>query len=247
MQAPSSQVLLRIWEEQAGSHPIRRALALLDSASSEVEGVRWAQAPIGAREHGLLALYEDLFGPELNAVTDCPRCGESLESTFAAREIGLGSGTFPSEREPMRLRVQEFDIEYRLPTSEDLLGIVEDPDPPEDAPLRLLRSCVLAARRGGRATALEDLPSEVLSRVTAEMAERDPGADIRIGLTCPACAHGWTADFDIASYLLDELDDWAQRTLAEVHILARAYGWSEREILDMSPIRRSHYIEMVQA
>ena len=101
----------------------------------------------------------------------------------------------------MRLMVQEFDIEYRLPTSEDLLGIVEDPDPPEDAPLRLLRSCVLAARRGGRATALEDLPSEVLSRVTAEMAERDPGADIRIGLTCHpsvggsgilACSTSWT-------------------------------------------------------
>lgn len=247
MKAPSSQALLRIWEEDAGAHPIRRALALLDSASPEFEGVRWAEAPIGAREHGLLGLYEELFGPELDTVTDCPHCGETLESSFATREVGSESVTVPSNREPMRLRLQGFDIEYRLPTSQDLLGIVEDPDPPEDAQLRLLRSCVLAARRGGRARALEDLPDEVLSRLGTEMAERDPGANIRIDLTCPACSHAWTVDFDIASYLLGELDDWAQRTLAEVHILATAYGWSERDILDLSPIRRNHYIEMVQA
>lgn len=246
MQAPSSQVLLRIWEEDAGAHPIRRALALLDSATPEIEDTSWAEAPIGAREYGLLSLYEDLFGPELNTVTDCPRCGETLESSFAAHEVGAASVAFPARPEAMRLKLQGFDIEYRLPTSEDLLGIVEDPDPLEDAPLRLLRRCVLAARRGGRVKALEELPADVISRLGIEMAARDPGANIRIDLTCPACSHAWTVDFDIASYLLDELDDWAQRTLAEVHILASAYGWSERDILGLSPIRRNHYIEMVQ-
>jgi hypothetical protein len=37
----------------------------------------------------------------------------------------------------------------------------------------------------------------------------------------------------------------ARSLLAEVHSLARAYGWTESEILALSPQRRSTYLEMV--
>jgi hypothetical protein len=33
--------------------------------------------------------------------------------------------------------------------------------------------------------------------------------------------------------------------LAEVHVLAGAYGWSEDAILALSPSRRQHYIALV--
>jgi len=51
--------------------------------------------------------------------------------------------------------------------------------------------------------------------------------------------------FDILTYLWSEIEDWAQRLLLEVHTLALAYGWSERDILAMSPRRRRLYLEMV--
>jgi hypothetical protein len=35
--------------------------------------------------------------------------------------------------------------------------------------------------------------------------------------------------------------------LREIEALARAYGWSEREILDLSPQRRHTYLELVSA
>ncbi len=104
---------------------------------------------------------------------------------------------------------------------------MEAEDRPPDAPLRLILRCLIEARCGGSAQAPEDLPPELLSRLGAAMAERDPRADIRVGLDCPACSHAWSIGFDIVSYLLGELDDWAERTLAEVHTLARAYGWTE--------------------
>ena len=44
-----------------------------------------------------------------------------------------------------------------------------------------------------------------------------------------------------------EIHAWAKRTLREVHTLASAYGWSEREILSMSAVRRALYLEMVQS
>jgi len=58
--------------------------------------------------------------------------------------------------------------------------------------------------------------------------------------------------FNYATFLASqrrtaEARDWAQRILADVNVLARAYGWSEREILSLSPTRRRHYLELVQS
>jgi hypothetical protein len=73
----------------------------------------------------------------------------------------------------------------------------------------------------------------------------DPLAEIRISLTCPQCNHKWDAWFDIAGYFWAEIQDWAEKTLAAVHQLARAYGWSEGEILELSPVRRQLYLGMI--
>ena len=79
------------------------------------------------------------------------------------------------------------------------------------------------------------------------MAEADPLADIQLDLTCPSCERRWRAVFDIVSFLWTEIEVWAWRTLSDVHTLARAYGWSERDILTLSPTRRQFYLEMVGA
>jgi hypothetical protein len=39
----------------------------------------------------------------------------------------------------------------------------------------------------------------------------------------------------------------ARRFLDEVHVLARAYGWAEAEILRLSEARRSAYLQRVLA
>jgi len=72
----------------------------------------------------------------------------------------------------------------------------------------------------------------------------DPQADLQLAMVCPQCAHRWTTTFDIASFFWTELNAWALRLLREVHTLASVYGWSEAEILDLSPTRRKAYLEM---
>ena len=42
-------------------------------------------------------------------------------------------------------------------------------------------------------------------------------------------------------------DAWAQRALSDVHLLATRYGWSEREVLALTPARRARYLAMVSA
>lgn len=115
----------------------------------------------------------------------------------------------------------------RLPTTEDLIAIEDAAD------LATAREMLLA-----RCGADEDL--------VARMAEADPQADVQIDAECPACAHRWREPFDIVSFLWTEVSTLARRLLVDVHDLATAYGWSERDILALSPARRNAYLEMVR-
>jgi hypothetical protein len=66
-----------------------------------------------------------------------------------------------------------------------------------------------------------------------------------MAMDCPACGHQWRALFDVAAFLWREIDAWAKRSLNEVHALASAYGWSQRDILSMSASRRRRYVSMI--
>ena len=111
----------------------------------------------------------------------------------------------------------------------------------------LLHRCLLSVEQRGAPADYDKLPPEAVEGVTKSMAEADPLADIQLSLTCPNCEQPWRAVFDIVSFLWMEIEVWAWRILKEVHTLAQAYGWSEREILTLSPTRRQLYLDMVGA
>jgi hypothetical protein len=247
--SPNAESLLRVWEEYHGAHPIRRALALLEVAAPGAAMGDWAAAPIGRRDGRLLELYEILFGPQLHSVTNCPRCGEVLETSFTTRDLSMPAvpPSVPGWIEFRDSGNSGMCIRYRLPNSEDLLQVTTATNDPDEAQIQLLRRCVSEVKRAGKRHALKELPAEVVDRLVEEMARQDPGADVQIQLDCPSCGYVWSVCFDIVSYFWSGLSDWAQRALAEVHLLARAYGWSEREILGLSATRRQQYVEMVQA
>jgi hypothetical protein len=246
MNAPSAESLLSVWDECHGAHPIRRALALLDVAAPDAGIEAWGAAPIGQRDRGLLDLYETLFGPQLQAVTHCPCCDEILETVFTTGDISV-QPVMSFSQDRLKFRKRGCSIEYRLPNSEDLLHVTATSDDPDVAQIKLLRRCVIEAKRAGKRQALEQLPDDVVDSLTEEMSKHDPGADVQMQLKCPGCGHVWSVCFDIVSYLWSALEDWAQRTLADVHLLARAYGWNEHEILSLSATRRQHYVDMVRA
>jgi hypothetical protein len=75
----------------------------------------------------------------------------------------------------------------------------------------------------------------------------DPLADVRLAVTCGECGHQWDTTFDIASLLWTEICAAVERLLSDVHMLARAYGWSEAEVLAVGPRRRQYYLQAVGA
>ena len=109
----------------------------------------------------------------------------------------------------------------------------------------------LIAADGGQvlltAVAADALPDDVASAIAAAMAEADPQAKIDLALDCPACGHAWTNLLDIAGFLWREVDAWARRTLLDIHTLARAYGWSEAQILALTTGRRDLYLAMLRS
>ena len=246
MNTLTAQAVLQTWEHAQGMYPPRRALALLAAAWPDVDARAWGAMPIGTRDAWLFSLQESLFGPELDTRAACPTCNEALELRFATSDLR----TPPADdgNAPASLRCDGYELGYRLPCSDDLIAIAEAPDASAQAAVqRLLERCVLEASYQGAAAAVADLPPLVVDRIQNEMSERDPGADASVALTCPACGHEFERRFDIGAYLWGEVDDWAHRTLADVHLLASAYGWSEAQILALSSVRRRHYLALVQA
>src|SRR5690606_9848178 len=115
-----------------------------------------------------------------------------------------------------------------------------------EARATLLTRCVLsAADPDGRAVEPGALPGSVARAVSEAMAALDPQAELLLDLVCPECGHTWQSQLDIANVLWAEIRAQARRLLLEVDQLARAYGWTEDEILRLSAARRATYLELV--
>ncbi|MCL8009811.1 hypothetical protein [Streptomyces sp. AS02] len=150
------------------------------------------------------------------------------------------AGPDPSAGAVVRVRQDDWDVSFRLPGVADLTEAALAADPRA----ALLARCVVAATRDGAAVAAGDLPAPVQRRIAEAVEAADPGADVTLNVGCPECGAATRAELDIASYLWTELDAWARDLLLDVHLLATSYGWSEPEILALSPLRRRYYLEL---
>jgi hypothetical protein len=234
MRPPTTTTLLRAWELGRNRQALDRALLLYAIAAPEADADTLADRPLGQRNTALVRLSQLMFGDSCGACVDCPACGERLEFALEPSALIARSGTGSSHVEVDGLR-------FRLPTTRDLARIAQDADA-DTATERLLLSLVEPRPAGGD----EGLRS-IAARVATAIEAADPCVDFALDLTCPACREEWTTSFDIAAYVWEEIDATARRLLDEVHVLARAYGWSEGEILDLSDARRAAYLDRVLA
>jgi hypothetical protein len=238
--------IVDLWERGVGRGPTDRALLIVAASQPDRHVADIAALPIGRRDALLWAIREQTIGRRLAARIDCPACGVALEFDVDAAALGVPADAEP---EPSELsttsptRVDDVDVVIRIPTSDDLLAISDDPDV-ASAAARLAERCLVSAHRGGRSVRPGALTPRVREAVAAAVAEADRLGDVTIDLSCAACGHTWTADLDIGSVFWTEIAAVAERLLREVDTLARAYAWHEPEILAMSEIRRQRYIEL---
>ena len=173
----------------------------------------------------------------------CPACGERMEFTLDAGE--LATQLEPVARaEPAEWTEDGRRYRLRPVTTEDLLATLAAPDP-DAAQALLLDRCV------------EQIQDHDLERLVVPAArsgyprgavdrfgELHADAELRCAIECPACSTRHVHDFDIARFLWREVPAAARRLLAEMHALAAAYGWSQQDILRLSPLRRAAYLQL---
>jgi hypothetical protein len=247
MRIPSAAELLTVWERGAERSAVGQALLLLGAACPDKSSEALAAVTLGERNAALLDLRERMFGTMFHGVASCPGCRDVLELNFSGDDV-RGAGTNRSIAELSgtmhSIRVQEYELQIRLPDSHDLEAIALLCSVSE-ARRALFERCVLSILHGGTSCAREEVPDEIVQLVEEQMDEIDPQGDFQLSLTCPRCGHRWAAGFDIASFLWSEIHACALRLLEDVHVLASAYGWREADILAMSSSRRQAYLEMV--
>lgn len=244
MHALSAQSLLHIWEVGQGQHSVDRALTILTQAFPEMSWGALAALPIGQRDARLLTVHERTFGRQLAGLAHCPQCNEILEFAFGVSDIRLVSDVELTGDERHDLSSDGYQLRFRLPNSFDL-GVIAAIPHLMAARQVLVQRCVLEAWHEGHPVAADRLPAPVIAALATQMAEYDPQADIEFKFTCLECNHQWLVLFDLVAFLWPKISAQAKRLLANVHRLARAYGWREADILSMSAVRRQFYLEMV--
>lgn len=235
----SSEEVLKAWESGRDQHPIDRAITILSLALPEESFGELAMLTIGKRDSLLLAQRVMTFGPDIAILIKCPSCGERLEMTINADDISVAEGKFDGLATSGRA-----EVSFRLPNSLDLAAAIASPDI-SSARRLIIERCIVDARVDGAPVSIDHLPEDLISKIVDGMAEGDPQADILLDVECPNCGRAWQALFDIILILWREISAEARRIFMDVHTLAKAYGWSERDILAMSPTRRQSYLEMV--
>lgn len=230
MRGLNDAMVMDVWEQGRARHPIDRALLLFAAAEPGLPRETLADLPVGRRDAAILDLRNASFGARIDGYGECPECGERFEFALDGRAL--------REAAPPALHAEFHDAagrRLRLPTSRDLASLAAVHGDADEAAQALARSCVL------------DGAQIEASEIDALIAAQDPAADLRLDLRCASCGHDWSLGFDPAGYCWEEIEARAVRLLDEVHGLARAYGWSEGEVLSLSPARRRAYLERCAA
>jgi hypothetical protein len=233
----SPEKILDVWESGWQQHELDRALTLLSAAYPGARQDELADLTIGERDARLLQLREAVFGAGAAGISECPGCGERVEFPLDPRTLAHAEEVTETARE---IEVNGTHVRFRLPTSRDLAEVVVAPDQSRGLHL-LIKRCVIEPRLPG------ELPDEILEALSQAILKADPQAEIMISLSCPNCGEKWELLFDIAHFFWNEIAAQAQRLVCEIDALARAYGWTEREILSLPPQRRRTYLEMLAA
>lgn len=236
MRALSNSELLDVWEHGSILHPLDRAMLALHAVLPETSPAIIADWSLGRRNKALIEFHCASFDRNLNGWSACANCGEKMEFAIDGRELASRSIAQAEEKDLISFNGRCF----RLPTTRDLSEAAREEDPNAAAFCLAERCCTTPQQP-------TDWSADDIDQLGEIMSMADPLAEVRIALCCPSCSHESSETIEIASFIWSEIEVRARRLMWEVHAVASVYGWTEKEILSMSPVRRASYVEMVQA
>ncbi|MDR2153619.1 MAG: hypothetical protein LBE78_01130 [Burkholderiaceae bacterium] len=226
--------VLELWERACVTPPAWRDDALLGEA---------APASLSARNAALLTLRARLFGAVQRLRASCPQCATALEFEIDCAALARALGPASDAAQTHELRAEGYHMVYRAPDIGDWRAAAES----ADFASALMGRCIVRCEHDGAACEPESLPDAVADALSNALDALEPGASVDFDLRCPDCAAQWSAPLDCGAALFTELRARAEGLLVEIDALARAYGWSEAQVLALSATRRAAYLQLVGA
>lgn len=234
MPALGPRELLALWEAGTTQDPVRRAVTLLAAARGGTAAGA-AAVDVGTRDVLLARLFRLVSGDQVPACADCPGCGAALEVPVDVAAVAALPVHEPGER--LSVLVDGTEVSFRLPTTADLIAL--DGWPPDQARAALLAACLGAGRRTGTTPG-----TETVTAVETAMEQAAPAGAIDLLVRCPACGLDSPVPLDVPALLWAEIEVQAFALMRDVHALAAGYGWTEADVLDLSPRRRAIYLDL---
>jgi hypothetical protein len=218
-----------------------------ETAASRVDrvlGLAWSAGELagdtaGLRHRRVLELRRELAGSRWPCVTNCPACAALLDVELDVAEV-LAAGGGGVDRQ-VAVAWGGETLTLRVPSWGELLAGARTAVGIDDAVNELIAACLLEGEIAA------PIPLSLREAVEVAFEAADPLGVIALELRCPACGADAAPVVDLASLWADELDGYAAGLVAEVDALARAYGWSEREILALPASRRRAYLARIGA
>jgi hypothetical protein len=242
--------ILDAWERGLDESPARRALTVLEVLAPDAADRGPAQLTAGARDTALIAAHLELFGSTLDAVGECPQCGEQVELEVDAEALSNMADPEPTAAtnapETLNIKIDDLELTLHRLTAGDLVLAEAAPDTAAAHDV-LVERCVVHATRKGKPVSTRRLPEGALTAVSDALEAADPAADLQLALSCPGCGHEWEEPLDVGAFVWREVEARAHFLLREVDMLARTYGWTEPEVLRLTPRRRALYAELAEA
>ena len=212
---------------------------LLTRCSAGLTPGSWRDETVGGRIAALLELVS--MSEEMPAFTvplQCDRPGCS-----ALLEVALRPDAMPE--------APEASARFAVSLPDGAEVVVR---PPIGADQRSWRSRQYGSRDEAVAAMLESLVIEghvaasdraAVSAIASAMAEHDPLVAFTITYACPDCGTSREVAIDLERIALDRLVRLQRALVHDVHVLASAYGWTEAEVLAVSPRRRAQYRALI--
>jgi hypothetical protein len=226
------RALLAAWEAGSAQDRVRRAVTLLAMAHGGPSGEA-AGVDVGTRDVLLAGLLGSVAGGLVPASADCPACGVQLDVPVDVAAVAALPVHEPGEW--LSVVVDGTEVPFRLPTTADLIAV-------GSLPAGQARAVLLAACLGAGPGAVP--APETGAAVEAAMEQAAPAGAVDLIARCAGCGLESVLPLDVPALVWAEIEVQASALLQDVHALAVSYGWTEADVLELSPRRRALYLAM---
>jgi hypothetical protein len=231
--SPSARVAASVLAELVGSLVVR-----------ERSCGGFAEASVAERDRVYAALCRSLFGDRVEARAVCDGCGEAYELGFELSALERARPLATSDAGDVS--IEGTSTRVRPPTVGELEAW-------GDAVIDRFRAhCVVhegapEEASGDKSAADPADPADTVDDETLDSAleAAAPLLDTHLDAPCPACGRARRERFEIGAWLMSGLLRERRVTLQELHVLARAYGWSLESVLALTRSQRHAFVRLV--